>query len=449
MYGRVHRAERWPEVEPDQSGKAERQPEPPVSHRETTPQQGRGRSKLGPLVGLFVAVLLGVGGYRLLGTLQVPQQHFARATQEPQPITEATVDRGDIRIVVNALGTVTPLATITVRTQINGQLTKVAFKEGQHVYKGDFLAQIDPRPYQAALDQAEGQLARDQGFLDQAQMDLARYQALAKTQAIPRQQVEDQVYIVKQYEGSVKTDQAQIAMQKLNLMYCHIVSPVDGLVGLRLVDPGNYVQTTDVTGLAVVTQLQPISIIFPIPEDDLPQVLDRLRSGATLEATVFDRANTNEIVTGKLYTTDNQIDTTTGTVRLRAEFDNADERLFPNQFVNVRLLENTLHDAVKVPISAVQRGAPGTYVYIVNPDGTVSVRPIKVGPTDGGVAAVDQGLSPGDRVVIDGIDRLRDGARVTIVRHGGQVGAAEQAQDQMQNHQSTPAQDQHPSGSAQ
>jgi multidrug efflux system membrane fusion protein len=330
------------------------------------------------------------------------------------PVVADIAQKGDIDITLNGLGTVTPLATVTVRTQINGQLTDVGFKEGQLVKKGDFLAQIDPRPYQAALEQAEGQMARDQGLLDQARMDLKRYETLAKTNAVPRQQYEDQIYLVKQNEGTVKTDQAQIDTQKLNLAYCHIVSPVEGRVGLRLVDPGNYVQTSDTSGVVVVTQLQPITVVFTVAEDNVPQIFQRLHANATLPVSAYDRSGTTKLATGTLMTTDNQIDTTTGTLKLKAQFANDDESLFPNQFVNIQLLVDVLHDATVVPMSAVQRGAPGTFVYLVNADSTVSVRPIALGASNGDRVAVRSGLSLGDRVVVDGADKLRDGAKVTL-----------------------------------
>ena len=314
-----------------------------------------------------------------------------------QSVGAATIGQGDIRVVVNALGTVTPIATVTVQTQINGQLMEVGFKEGQLVKKGDFLAQVDPRPYQLLQAQYEGQLAHDQGLLAQAKVDLVRYQKLAEQNSIARQQYEDQIYIVQQYEGTVKLDQAQIDQQKLNVIYCHIVSPVTGRVGLRLVDPGNYVQTTNSTGLAVVTQMQPITVIFPIPEDDLPDIVPQLNAGAIFEVAAYDRANVKLLSTGRVIALDSQIDTTTGTVKVRAQFDNPNYALFPNQFVNAQLLVKTLHDVVVVPTAAVQRGAPGTYVYVINPDSTVSVRPIKIGPTDGPMAAVTSGSPPASK----------------------------------------------------
>jgi multidrug efflux system membrane fusion protein len=336
------------------------------------------------------------------------------AAAGPTPVVAEAAQTGDIDITLNALGTVTPLATVTVRTQISGQLTEVAFKEGQLVKKGDFLAQIDPRPYQAALEQAEGQLARDQGFLDQARVDLKRYETLAKTNAIPQQQYQDQIYIVKQYEGSVKSDQAQVDTQKLNITYCHIVSPVDGRVGLRLVDLGNYVQVSDNSGLVVITQLQPITVVFTVPEDNVAQIVRRLHANATLPVTAYDRSGTTKLATGTLTAIDSQIDTTTGTLKLKAQFANDDDSLFPNQFVNVKLLVDVLHGATVIPASAVQHGAPGTFVYLVNQDSTVTARPVTLGPSSNDRVAVQSGLSPGDRVVVDGADRLRDGAKVAL-----------------------------------
>jgi membrane fusion protein, multidrug efflux system len=371
------------------------------------------RRIVGFVIGLLVLIGLGYGAYLVLAPGSQPSRS-ERAGSAPQSVGVATVGTGNIRVIYNGLGTVTPLQTVTVMTQINGQLTEVAFKEGQMVKAGDFLAQIDPRPYQLLEQQYEGQLVHDQGLLDQAKMDLARYQTLVSQNSIARQQAEDQVYLVKQYEGSVQLDQAQIDQEKLNLVYCHIVSPVTGRVGLRLVDPGNYVQTTNTSGIAVLTQLQPISVIFSLPEDNIPDVTAQTNAGTVLTATAYDRANVTELATGKITALDNQIDTTTGMVKFRAEFPNPDNALFPNQFVNVRVLVRTLANVITAPTAAVQRGEPGTYVYLVNPDDTVSVRPVTLGPSDNGMVQIVSGLNSGDRVVIDGTDRLADGARVTI-----------------------------------
>src|SRR5450631_1060502 len=375
-------------------------------------------SRLRPVFLLCIAVLLGLGIYRITTAILAPKDTGADQQTAPQPVGAATIGTGDIKVVVTGLGAVTPIATVTVRTQVNGQLLEVGFQEGQLVKKGDFLAQIDPRPFQLTETQLEGQLVHDQGLLDQARADLIRYQTLLKQNSIARQQAENQAFVVKQYEGSVKTDQAQIDMQKLNLIYARIVSPIDGRVGLRLVDAGNYVQTSNTTGLAVLTQLHPITVIFVVPEDDIPAIMAAVGAGTALEVTAYDRANITPLSVGKVATLDNQIDPSTGTVKLRAEFDNLDDKLFPNQFVNARLLIKTLRGVVTVPSSAIQHGAPGTFVYLVGADDTVSVRTIGVGPLDGGLYAVNSGLTPGERVVVDGADRLRDGAKILIAAGG-------------------------------
>jgi multidrug efflux system membrane fusion protein len=375
------------------------------------PRSG-GRRRL--VIGLIVLIGLILAGYLIFRTIYAGAPAGGRNPQAAaQSVGAATIGTGDIRVIINALGTVTPIATVTVQTQIDGQLTDVGFVEGQSVKKGDFLAQIDPRPYQLLEAQYEGQLARDQGLLAQAQVDLERYKQLAEQNSIARQQYEDQVYIVQQDQGTVKLDQAQVDQQKLNVIYCHIVSPVTGRIGLRLVDVGNYVQVSNSTGIAVVTQMQPITVIFPIPEDNLPDIVPTLNSAGTFQVTAFDRANVKLLAIGRVIALDSQIDTTTGTVKIRSQFENTDSALFPNQFVNVQLLVKTLSNVVTVPTAAIQRGAPGTYVYVIN-DGKVSVRNVKLGPTDGPMAAVTSGLSAGEQVVVDGTDRLRDGARVIV-----------------------------------
>ncbi len=368
-----------------------------------------------------LAVLLLVCAYIVARSVKgVPSAGGRAAQTAAQSVGAATAALSNIRVIVNALGTVTPIATVTVQTQINGQLTDVGFTEGQLVKKGDFLAQIDARPYEILKAQNEGQLAHDQGLLAQAQMDLTRYQTLAQQNSIARQQAEDQVFIVQQYQGSVKQDQATVDTEALNIAYCHIVSPVTGRVGLRLVDPGNYVQTSSSSGLAVVTQLQPITVIFSVSEDNLPEIMPQFNGGTPLVVTAYDRANLHELATGQVSAVDNQIDTTTGTVRIRAQFDNADNALFPNQFVNARLLVETLQNAVGVPTSAIQRGSPGAYVYVINADSTVSVRTIVTGAVDGDKTAVTSGLTAGERVVTDGTDRLRDGMHVVVAVDNGQ-----------------------------
>src|ERR1700677_4517151 len=368
------------------------------------------------LIGAVVAIAVAIIVYRSVTFVNEPQQPQRRRFQDGgnQPVGVAHIDRGDIRLTLRALGAVTPLATVTVTSQISGYLMSVAFKEGQLVKKGQMLAQIDPRPYQVALEQDEAQLARDEATLKQAQMDLARYETLSGQQSIARQTYEDQVWTVKQNQGTVDFDKAQIKAQQLNLTYCRIVAPTDGRVGLRLVDPGNYVQTSSTTGIVVLTTLKPTTVEFAVPEDSVPQVMERVHAGAQLPVTAFDRANVTQLAVGQLAAVDTQVNSTTGTVMLRANFDNADEKLFPSQFVNVVMLLDTQTNVVRVPSRAVQRGAPGSYVYLVDAQNTVAVHPITLGAQDGDFFAVVAGLSPGDVVVTDGADRLRDGAKVSI-----------------------------------
>jgi multidrug efflux system membrane fusion protein len=305
-----------------------------------------------------------------------------------------------------------------VVSQISGYLQNVGFKEGQMVKKGDFLAQIDPRPYEALKAQYEGQLAHDQGLLAQARADDARYQTLLKQNSIASQTAQNQKYIVQQYEGTVRSDQAQIDAQSLNITYARIVSPIEGRIGLRLVDPGNYVQAGSTSGIAVITQMQPISALFSVPEDALAKILPKIREGAKLEAVAYDRANVKKLATGAVSVLDNQVDTSTGMVKLRANFSNDGETLFPNQFVNIRLMVSVLKDALAAPVAAVQHGAPGDYAYVVV-DGKAAVRVLKLGQTDGDQVQILSGLATGDQVVVDGADRLREGAEVRVVAGGG------------------------------
>jgi membrane fusion protein, multidrug efflux system len=329
-------------------------------------------------------------------------------------IVPETVRKGDIGINLNALGTVTSLATVTIRTQISGYLIRVAFKEGDEVKKGDLLAEIDSRPYEAALAQQRGQLARDEALLKGAQVDLARYQGLAAQNAIPHQQLDTQIALVAQDQGTVEADRAMVKAAEVNLNYCRVLSPLDGRVGLRQVDQGNYVTPGDASGLVVITQIQPISVLFTVPEDNLQAIAQRLQAGAVLPAAAFDRSGANKIADGTLQTFDSQIDPTTGTIKLRAQFPNDTKTLYPNQFVNVRLLLDTHKDVATMSTAGVQRGVPGTFVYLINADSTVSVRPVKLGVTEGDRVEVLAGLAPGDRVVIDGADKLRDGAKINV-----------------------------------
>ncbi len=409
-------------------------PEAPAP--ETTPRPAarpRSRRVLGRLVLLVVLAVAAFFAWEKFENT-APSNNEAtksgRSGAPPQTVRVAPVAIGDMPITIGALGTVTPFETVTIRTQIAGKLMEMGFAEGQMVKKGDFLAQIDPRPYQAALAQAQGQLAKDQALLAQAQSDLARYEALSKQDSISKQQVADQQALVAQDKAAIATDQAQVQTAQLNLDYTHIVSPITGRVGLRLVDPGNYLQPSDATGIVVVTQLDPISVVFSTPEDNLPRIAARLNSGGELKVTAYDRANVNELATGTLTTYDSQIDNTTGTIRMRATFDNPNGVLFPQQFVNVRLLVDTLTGVVLAPDAAIQVGPSGNFVYLVNDDGTVSKRDIVTGPSDAKLTTITKGLAPGDKVVIDGVDRLRDGAKVRVAGNAAADAAGKLGQDQ-------------------
>ena len=328
------------------------------------------------------------------------------------PVVVAAAHRGDLPVYFNGLGNVTAYNTVTVRSRVDGQIVNVAFKEGQYVHEGDLLVQIDPRPFQVQLEQAQGQLAKDQAQRKDAEVNLERFQLLFKEGVIPQQQLDTQAALVGQFDGAITSDQSQIDNAKLQLSFSHVTAPISGRVGLRLIDPGNIVHATDANGLVLITQLQPIAVLFSLPQDQLPQVNAKLRAGVQLTVEAFNRDNTEKIATGKLLTIDNQIDTTTGTYRLKSVFDNSDNALFPNQFVNVRLFVDTKHDLTIVPSPAIQRGPQGTFVYIVGSDNTAKIRPVTIALTTGNSIGLSSGLDGGDVVVIDGQDKLQDGSRV-------------------------------------
>jgi multidrug efflux system membrane fusion protein len=343
-------------------------------------------------------------------------------------VSVATVTSGDIQIRIPAIGTVTTLANVTVRTQISGVLQKILFTEGQLVHQGDVIAQIDPRPYEAALQTAKGNLKRDQALLADARLDLKRYEGLVKEDSIAVQTLDTQRALVDQYIGTTESDEGAVKTAEVNLLYTSIASPVTGRVGIRQVDQGNYVTPGDTNGIVVINQLQPISVLFNIPEDNVGALMKKIHQGGGMKVEAYDRANAVKLADGVLSSVDNTIDTTTGTVKLRAQFDNADGSLFPNQFVNVLLLQELLKDQLIMPNAAVRRGAPNgvvsTFVYLVNADRTVAVRPVTLGVVDGERVAVTAGLAAGDVVVTEGGDRLRDGATVLLPAAAGPPAAA-------------------------
>jgi multidrug efflux system membrane fusion protein len=372
-------------------------------------------------VWIILLLLIGLVGFRMYQNKQSAAQaakQKAALAQRGVPITTTTATKGPIGIYINALGTVTPVYTATITSRVDGQINSVNYREGQMVHKGDLLLQIDPRPYQAALTQAEGTLAHDEALLAEGRIDLNRYQEAFNRNAIAKQQLDDQVQTVKQVEGSVKNDQGTVAAATTNVDYTTIRAPIEGRVGLRLLDPGNIVTSGSTTPLVVVAQLQPITVIFSVAEDYLPQIQKQMKAGHKMSVDALDRDQLTKLSSGSLLTLDNQIDTSTGTVKLKAIFQNGDLTLFPNQFVNARLLVDTQQDATLVPAAAIQRNAQNSYVYLIKPDQTAAVQNVTVGTTDGNTAAV-QGIQPGDVIAMTGFDKLQDGAKVTVRNANG------------------------------
>src|SRR5262245_2329488 len=365
----------------------------------------------------LLAVVLLLGAAYLIARWQT---HSSAASKRESgappgvPVSIASARKGEMPVYLNGLGTVTPTNTVTVRSRIDGQLLSANFQEGQFVKQGDLLAQIDPRPFQLQLEQAQGQLARDQAQLGNARVDLQRYKTLSADGVITQQQYDTQAASVRQFEGVITADQAQIDNAKLQISYCRITAPLSGRIGLRLVDVGNMIHATDPNGLVVITQVQPIAVLFTIPEDNLSEVLKRVRAGEHLAVEAYDRSGQNKITDGRVLTVDNLIDQNTGTTRLKALFDNKDNMLYPNQFVNIRLLVETKQNKIIIPAVAIQRGPQGMFVYVVSKDETVDVRPVQVGTIEGVNASIEQGLSEGEQVVTDGVDKLRAGSKVQV-----------------------------------
>ena len=371
-----------------------------------------------------VIIILGIIFITSYVLKQGTEKKSLDSNQRPQPVTALITKKTDFDVYLKGLGTVIPTNTVTIKSQVSGQLVSVHFKEGQHVNKGDLIAEIDPRPFQVQLMQAEGQMARDEALLKNAEADLALYKQLLAQDSIAAQQVTTQQALVKQYRGVIETDKGQIANAKLQLTFARVITPITGRAGLRQVDPGNMVQVNDVNGIVVITQLQPITIVFSLPQDNLTILMKRWNSGATLPVQAYDQEGKVLLSSGKLLAVDNQIDTTTGTIKLKAIFDNKDNKLFPNQFVNVRLKVDTLRDATVMSTAAVQRGSIGTFAYVIKDDKTVTVRMLKLGPAESDNVVVMEGLTPGESVVTVGGDKLREGTKVAITTPDGKRASA-------------------------
>ena len=399
--------------------------------------QVRGRGRVWIIL-LLLAGLVGVGawiahgrqGNKAIQPAKGPGAGAPGQQARPVPVIVAPARTGDLNVYLTALGSVTPLNTVTVKSRVDGQLMRTHFTEGQVVHAGDLLAEIDPRPFQAQLTQAEGQLARDQANLMNARIDLDRYQRLYSQEMIAKQQLDTQQMVVNQAEATMKMNAGSIDAIKLQLTYCRITAPITGRVGLRLVDPGNVIKAADPGGLVVITQLEPIALVFSVPEDNLQPLLRRFRAGTPVPVDAYDREGRTKVAGGTLAAIDNQIDPTTGTVKLKASFANKDGALYPNQFVNARVLIDVLHDAVLAPAEAIQRGPQGPFVYAVKPDKVVELKRVQPGPAEAGIVAIKSGVAPGDLLVVDGTEKVQNGARVEPTPRqagaggGGRGGAA-------------------------
>jgi len=393
-----------------------RQPiDAPAETRAPTPRPSRRRVWIA--LAVVVAIIGGIAAWFLLRAPAETPAAKGRGdpNARPMPVVAAPARKGSIDVYIDALGTVTPRNTVIVRSRVDGQLLGVGFREGQDVKKGEVIAQIDPRPFEVQLTQATGQMARDQAQLKNAQLDLDRYKTLLAQDSISKQQVDTQAALVRQFQGAVESDQGAIDNAKLQITYARITAPISGRVGLRQVDPGNMVHASDANGLVTITQIKPMTVVYPVPEDNIPRIVKRMQGGKDLVVDAYDRGGRTKLATGRLLTIDNQIDPATGTVKLKAEFPNDDAILFPNQFVNVRMAVETRQDTTLVPSAAIQRGAPGTFVFVVKPDKTVTVTPVKLGAVEGETTEVQSGLQVDTLVVVDGADKLREGSKVELV----------------------------------
>jgi multidrug efflux system membrane fusion protein len=412
---------------------SEQYPLPPVSAGKTTKKSKTNLWKWGLV--LLVAVAT---AWLIYGRLHPSTEKSGKAKSDPNskpiPVLVAKPTQRDVNVYLDALGTVTPRNTVTVKTRVDGQLLSVSFSEGQMIKAGELLAQIDPKPFEVQLSQMDGQLSKDKALLENALLDLDRYKTLIGQSSISKQTLDTQDSLVRQYRGAVAVDQSQVDNAKLQLSYCHITAPISGRVGLRQVDPGNIIHSADTTGIVTITQLQPITALFSVPEDNLPAVAQRMKSAANVAVDAFDRGQKVKLASGVLLTTDNQIDTSTGSIKMRAIFKNDDGMLFPNQFVNIKLLVGVQKNAIVIPLAALQHGKNGDYVYVVNQGNSVMLRPVKSGNADGESIAIIQGLNLEDVVVIDGIDKLRDGAKIKITTADAAQKNTSNKADQTQGH---------------